>query len=483
MLVHLRTSVLLPIAALLCVGWLSWPAWPSISSVWFDDGTYSHGLLLIAVCGWLIWRDRRRQGWPEGNADWRWLIPLFIIAVLFRLAALAALDLPQRLLLIPLLLCLAGALGGRIWLKRFCFPLLLLSLAIPMWGLLVAPLQALAVLVVSSLLTLIDIPASIQDNHIRIAAGTFSVSQGCSGLRYLLVAAAITLLWGHLYLRNIRTTLLYLLIGTAFALICNWIRIVGLILIGHYTDMQHPLMEDHNNFGWYIFAVALLPLFWIGRQLPHRDQTTPTTPVSAPSSTHPVIALMAIALLTLPIFFLKSEPDMRLLHAPLPADGWQAVRQQQGDWKPAVPAADLRWHLAYQNADGERIRLHLYWYNHQRPGAELLAKDNALLTNGWSGDITPSPCPLLWRCMQIQRNGASRVMMYSYLVNNRLVISPVMIKLQQLQSGLSGNAGAALIALDSDCHDSCMSALLALPEQASGILNDLLDQLGYGASP
>ncbi|HEY9034468.1 MAG TPA: EpsI family protein [Pseudomonadales bacterium] len=481
--VQLRPSVLLTIAALLSAGALTWPAWPAISSVWFDDGTYSHGLLLIAVCGWLIWRDMRRQGWPEARTDWRWLIPLLIIAVLFQLSSIAALDLPQRLLLVPLLLCLAGTLGGNAWFRRLCFPLLLLSLAIPMWGLLVAPLQALAVLVVSSLLALIDIPASIDNTHIRIAAGTFAVSQGCSGLRYLLVAAAITLLWGQLYLRDLRTTLLYVLIGTAFALVSNWLRIAGLILVGHYTDMQHPLMEDHNNFGWYIFAAALLPLFWIGRQLPHRDQG-PLAPAESTSAvTHPATALIAVAVLVLPIIFIKAQPDMRLLHAPLPADGWQAVRPQHGDWQPSMTSADLTWNLAYQNVGGEKIRLHLYWYGHQRPGAELLAADNALLVNGWTGIQVPSPCPLPWRCMQIRNGRSERVVMYSYLVNGRLVSSPVMVKLQQLLAGLSGRSGAALIALDSDCNDSCIGSLVALPEQAGSLLNDLLGQLGNGASP
>ena len=481
--VVLRSSALPAMAALLCVGWLTWPAWPSISSVWLDDGTYSHGLLLIAVCGWLIWRDGRHHGWPQARTDWRWLIPLLIIAVLFRLAAVAALDLPQRLLLIPLLLCLAGALGGLLWLKRLCFPLLLLSFAVPMWGLLVAPLQALAVLVVSALLALIDIPASIDNTHIRIAAGTFAVSQGCSGLRYLLVAAAITLLWGHLYLRDLRTTLFYLLIGTAFALVSNWLRIVGLILVGHYTDMQHPLMEDHNNFGWYIFAAALLPLFWIGRQLPHREQTPPAESKVAEDAVHPATAWITIAILILPAILLQARPDMRLLHAPLPAPGWQAIRPQPNDWQPAMTNADLQWHLAYQNSDGEKVRLHLYWYNHQRPGAELLDDNNTLFVDDWRGSLMPSPCPLPWRCMQIQRNQDDRVLLYSYLVNGRLVSSPVMIKLQQLLAGLSGNAGAALIALDSDCRDNCINTLVALPEQASGLLNDLLGQLGNGASP
>jgi EpsI family protein len=484
MLAHLRTSVLVSITALLCVGWLTLPAWPSIVGVWFDDGTYSHGLLLIAVCVWLVWRSVRQHGWPIANVDWRWLIPLFIIVVLFRLSSMAALELPQRLLLVPLLLCLTGALGGRAWLKLVLFPLILMSLAIPMWGLLIAPLQALAVLVVSNLLALINIPASIDETHIRIAAGTFAVSQGCSGLRYLLVAAAITLLWGHLYLRDLRIILFYFLIGTALALVSNWVRIAALILIGHYTDMQHPLMADHNNFGWYIFAAALLPLFWIGRQLPHRDQgaANEPEPEPAPSAAHPLITVTILASLILPALFLKVVPDMRLLHAPLAAEGWQAVQPRPQDWQPVMPGADLRWHLAYQNHDGARIRLNLYWYNHQRPGAELLAENNVLLTDNWRSNSIISSCPQAWRCSQIQQDGNERVMMYSYLVNGRLVISPVMLKLQQLLAGLSGNTGAALIAVDTDCQHSCTTALMVLPEQANGILNDFFDQLGTGVS-
>lgn len=112
----------------------------------------------------------------------------------------------------------------------------------------------------------------------------------------------------------------------------------------------------------------------------------------------------------------------------------------------------------------------------------MLGDNNALLVDDWRGSLIPSPCPLPWRCMQIQQNRTERVVMYSYLVNGRLVSSPIMIKLQQLLAGLSGNAGAALIALDSDCRDNCISTLVALPEQASGLLNDLLGQLGNGAS-
>jgi EpsI family protein len=473
---------LLLVVALLSALALTWPAWQEITLVWWDDGTYSHGLLLAAVCLWLIWRDIRQHGWPAIQPDWRWLPALLLCALLFRLTLLASLNLPQRVLVLPLFLSLLGSVAGSAWLRRMLFPALLFSLALPIWGLLVAPLQLLAVAVVGSLLGLIDIPAVINDTHIRIAAGTFAVSQGCSGLRYLLVAAAVTLLWGHLYLRDWRTTLLYVLIGTLFALISNWLRILGLILIGHHTDMQHALMQDHNSFGWYIFAAALLPLFWIGRHLPYRqsEQTAPAKIL--PTTARPTAALLAMLALIAPTLLLQLDADRRVLHAPLPANGWQADRPQPQDWRPAFSGADQHWQLAYRQ-DPRRLNLHLFWYNLQRNDAELLGAGQTLLADGWTSVQIEQHCPPAWQCLVLRSGQRERVAMASYLVNGRLTASNRQAKLQQLLAPLSGNSAAALIAFDGNCNGDCEAALVQLIEDSAAPRHDLLSQLGIGEQP
>ena len=473
---------LLLVVALLSALALTWPAWQEITLVWWDDGTYSHGLLLATVCLWLIGRDLRQHGWPTLQPDWRWLPALLLCALLFRLTLLTSLNLPQRLLVLPLFLSLLGSVAGSVWLRRLLFPALLFSLALPIWGLLVAPLQLLAVAVVDSLLGLINIPAVIEETHIRIAAGTFAVSQGCSGLRYLLVAAAVTLLWGHLYLRDWRTTLLYVLIGTLFALISNWLRILGLILIGHHTDMQHALMQDHNSFGWYIFAAALLPRFWIGRQLPYRQGEQAVAADIAAPPRKVETALLAWLLLMAPIFLLGPDADDSVLHAPLAAQGWQADRPQPQDWRPAFSGADQHWHLAYR-LDSRRLNLHLFWYARQRNDAELLGGGQTLLANGWTSERIEQHCPQDWQCLTLRNGQRERVAMVSYLVNGRLTASRHQAKLQQLLAPLSGNSAAALIAFDGHCYGDCAAALVQLLEDSAAPRHDLLGQLGIGEQP
>ncbi len=108
-----------------------------------------------------------------------------------------------------------------------------------------------------------------------IGVGTFEVAHGCSGLRYLLVGGqALVLIYGELYLSRLRSRItLFCLGGVAFALLANWIRVFVIIYMGGYeTNMQSGLIEDHENFGWWVFAGTLVPpLYFLARQLEKRD--------------------------------------------------------------------------------------------------------------------------------------------------------------------------------------------------------------------
>jgi exosortase len=474
----------LPIALLMPVTligllWVTAPTWQGVTSVWFDDGTYSHGLLLVLVCCWLLWRDWRQLRSPAANPDWRWLTPLLLISALYQLALVASIDLLQRLLLLPLLLTLVAALGGTGWAKRMLFPSLMLSLAIPLWGLLITPLQWLAVWATGGLLNWLDIPAAIHATHIRIAAGSFEVSEGCSGLRYLLVAAAITLLWGKLYLRDWRITALYLGIGILAALLTNWIRILGLILVGHHTEMQHPLMDDHNSFGWYIFAAMLIPLFWIGHQLPHAGtRTQPQLSASTASSPKPALLLiLPLVALGLPALLLTSGADERLLHPPLPGEGWQLRTPEPTRWRPDFVGADQQWHLQYGHNQMSPLFLHLYWYGWQRKGTELLGQGNQTRRSQWPWQPLDSDCPPGMACGQWQDPAAGRVMMYGFMVNGTLTTSVWRAKLSQLLAPLSRRPGAALVLFERDCHHDCAEALSSLIRDSAPLRDDLWAQL------
>ena len=40
-----------------------------------------------------------------------------------------------------------------------------------------------------------------------------------------------------------------------------------MILVEHYSGLDHPLMKDHDDLGWVVFLITLKPLIIIDRRL------------------------------------------------------------------------------------------------------------------------------------------------------------------------------------------------------------------------
>lgn len=479
-LIHLAL-LLLPLAAATI---LMWPTLKGVLAVWASDGTYSHGFLLAAVCLWLIWRDRRRSPWPAPTIWWPGLLLTGTLVAVYLVALLAAVDVLQRLLILPLYLAVTATLIGKSPARRLLFPALLLLLAIPVWGLIIPLLQKMAVATVSTVLDWQGLPVVIHTNHIRIPEGTFEIAQGCSGLRYLLVAGAVTLLWSHLYLRRWRDRILYNLVGIAAALMTNWIRIYWLILIGHYTRMQSPLMEDHNMFGWYIFAGMLVPLLWLGRRLPQRQPapaSTTTLSVAPQSNAGPtILALLVSAGLLLPLHW-RDRPESRealAFHPPIVSQPWRLQAPAAGSWQPLYLGLDQDWHLQYANDRG-RYRVYLGWYDHQRDGAELNNHANRLAPRGWNVATPVSPCPAKALCREVVFQGEPHVVVRWHVVNHREVGSILAEKWQQLLAEVGGSPGAGVLAFETACHPDCHSSLNWLLSASADVRRDILRQMRH----
>ena len=140
-------------------------------------------------------------------------------------------------------------------------------MALPAWYLLIPALQTMTVFGVTSALSLIDIPIFIESNFIHIPNGVIHVAGGCSGLKYLQTAIAISIIMALLQSHQWKKIVVTVFFATLLAIISNWIRVFILILVGHYSGLDHPLMTDHDNLGWAIFLLALILLIIIDRRL------------------------------------------------------------------------------------------------------------------------------------------------------------------------------------------------------------------------
>lgn len=266
--VHSRFWILLAIT----VVW-SLVNYPIMGSLWtysFDDGTYSHAYLVpfIVIYLFYILEQEKRISYRD-KFSIPWTMVAIVVGLGLVLATWSQISLlywaASLLALFALVFCIF-----RFNISTF-FPFAFLVFIFPFWGALASPLQSLSVYVVSALMSLTSIPVYVENEFVTIPAGVFEIAEGCSGLRYVIVSAAISSLYVFLYLKTTRSALIFTTVALVGALVTNWLRIVALIVIGHQTEMQSSLMTDHNNFGWYIYIPVAIFQFYIGRKLEDRE--------------------------------------------------------------------------------------------------------------------------------------------------------------------------------------------------------------------
>lgn len=228
----------------------------------WDEGL-SHGLLVIGVFLVLLVKS---LPWPSSQQHiWSHLLVCLITACLslswFLFYALN-IHILEQLVLLPLLVMVVSACFGIKTAFQHRFLLLLPVFAIPIWDQLNNLLVNLSASIVGEMVRSIQMPALIDGNSIYIPYGHILIADGCSGLRYFVIALAIGYIIGYLNRYTEKRMLVTLLIAGLLGLIANWIRIFLLILIGYQTKMETPLMADHETFGWVIFGLLILPAIY-----------------------------------------------------------------------------------------------------------------------------------------------------------------------------------------------------------------------------
>jgi exosortase len=227
---------------------------------WWNDPEAQHGLLLGPVAVFLAWRSgvsERAIPQPVLGAI------LLVGAVLLRYASALAAE------LFTMRLSLVGALAGLVvfaWgfrqLLRWWLPFTLLVLSIPLpqvvLSSLALPLQLQASRLGAALLSLRDVPISLEGNVINLPGQSLFVTEACSGLRSLTALISLGVLLGALWLRSVVARIALLLAVIPIAMAVNGFRV---FLTGFLVYFVDPAMGEgfmHLSEGWGLFLVAFL---------------------------------------------------------------------------------------------------------------------------------------------------------------------------------------------------------------------------------
>lgn len=275
----------------------------------WDEGL-SHGLLVNAVFIYLLFKSLPWAPTPNSTPVQLFLCTsLALLSVAWLVFRLANIYILEQLSLLALLIGLYSCSYGWKTVLRYRLLLLLPIFTIPVWEQLTDILVNLSGYVVGLMVQQINIPASIQGNSIFIPYGHIVIADGCSGLRYFEIALALAFIIGLLNNYNEKNLIPTLIVAAALGLFANWLRIFILVIVGYRTQMQSPLMANHEYFGWFLFALMSFPAIYFAPVIKKVAQPNISAESLKPQALLPLCILAIGPLISLFISSLPSKTE------------------------------------------------------------------------------------------------------------------------------------------------------------------------------
>jgi exosortase A len=385
-----------PLAALLALASAVWllvsfaDTVVSTVSIWLRSDTYAHGLLVVPIAGYLVWRERHAVERLAARPS-LWGLLLFVAGgVLWLLGRVADVDAAQQFSVVLMLVAGVWALLGTRVVRRLWFPLMFLVFAVPVGDFLLLPLMNFTADFTVATLRLTGIPVYREGNMFQIPSGSWSVVEACSGLRYLIASLTLGALYAYLSYRSMWKRVVFVLFSILAPILANGIRAYFIVMLGHVSNMKLAVGVDHLIYGWIFFGLVMMLMFWIGslwRENPNSEQSQLSShnATRQPFKLGATLPLMALALAAVSAFwpayalrlserYVKAPP---YLNTPRPVGDWQVAERPAVGWAPEFRFARAELQKTYAKG-GRLVTVDVRYYRHQIQDLEMINSANAI---------------------------------------------------------------------------------------------------------
>lgn len=437
---------------------------------------YNHSFLVFPMAAWLLLVATRGACITRIGPSVLGMLGLAAAVATYALAEALDFTLGMQAA-VPLILygVIAGVIGLQFaW--SAVVPVGFLYFTVPVWDLMNGILQDISTAAVSALLRLSDVTAHIDLYHITIPSGTFEIAEGCSGLRYVLVSLILSVFYSMNWLQLWRTRFLLVSVATLTSMVANWVRIYTLILIGHWTQMEHYLIQvSHDEYGWVIFIVVMTPLLLLGRWLEGREPPCVVSgraaePRRASAPAFLMAGVIAAALTASPMLLGGGPPapaQPRQIQAVAnPAQGWSKAPPTRL-WSPSFVAPHIVSRQALVGADRTQVDVYVARYLSKRFDSKLIASRNELAPGWRLSDVGVSEVTIggearTLRTARVKAGGDYRLLWSWYVIGTSTAHKKTEAKLLQIPALLAGRWDGAVIAVSAPCGETCADAEDAL---------------------
>jgi len=465
--------VLLLLSSLLTMA-LLWPSVLSISNIWFNSDTYAHGVIILPLALFLAW-TRRHDLARAVPQPWAWgLLWIAAAGLAWMLARSVDVKLVQHFALVAMLPGLVLTLLGPRISRLLVFPLAYLFFAVPFGEFIVPVLQDFTAWFTVLMLKLTGLPVYKEGYYISIPAGDFVVAEVCSGVRYLIASIALGLIYAYISYQGLWRRAALVALAIVLPIVANGIRAYGIIMIAHWSNMQHAVGVDHLVYGWLFFGFVMLLLFWLGSLWRDKDAAPASGAISAPASRPVAGVTMGLLLLGLVValaaprlgelWMAQRAGELAVDSAPtLPVvSTWQGPGLAGEVWRPRHYDADVELAGVYVSGQ-DAVELHLFQYLNRGHGSEVISWRNRI----YDGDTWRRVAE---RVRTVSLDGderlrvhetvmrgpgnVSRLVWHWYQVGDHVTTRSVEVKLREAQAVFVGDGrGAFLVAVSTEDAD------------------------------
>lgn len=431
---------------------------------WWTDTTFSHGLLIIPLSAYLVYRGREELGQTPFEWSWLGLVLIGLLACLWLFGHLVQVRLVEQFAVITILQAALLAALGPSFIRRFLFPVAFLWFAVPFGKELVPPLMEATADLSLFFLRVSGIPVYREGMLLYIPEGTYEVARACSGIKFLTAMVALSSFYAYLMYDGWRKRLTFVVIGIALAILMNGFRAYLLILIGHLSDMRFDHDGWHVRLGQILFVIVLFAFFKIGARYRDDLEESPSTDSSkqavgsgGTAGQGILLASIGLAILGLPAIagqrVSSITPDIGQLRAASPrleaAPGWRALSATSIRWRPSFVGGSEPIEFAAESQGGRvDVMVRIYplpgagtdemvtFRNRIQPDSDerLYPERVRRVTVGGVGDVAV-------RETTVQGAG-DRLVWYWYDVDGELAATPRQAKIAEAKSLLTKGPGA-----------------------------------------
>lgn len=254
------------LAALLLALALVWPVYRWVGQEWLHNDYYSHGPLVLLISAFLAWRLWPKRPSPHPLDRHGWLLVavatgLFVWwlqAKAYYLAALAS---------IPLVAGVIWTFGGLRLTRRLTFPLLFLTLTVPLPFIERAtlPLAIWTGLCSGGVANWFGASVIITGVAVTLPNAALTIGAQCSGINSILSLLTITVLAAWLFKGPWWGRLALVATAIPLAMLGNILRVTSLMMVAHQYGIDAAFTFYHDYSGPLFFGLALILLIPILR--------------------------------------------------------------------------------------------------------------------------------------------------------------------------------------------------------------------------